>query len=154
MRVAEFDRYIGLIGQMLPPPDHIFDVPQIASNPTYDDVRAASQRLIELEEIARWIPDKIRYVDYLGTALSFEYNLDEASDEQDRLYNDAMLAVGAVRESWEEYQVLVAQQIGHWQSAIAVMEHDIAWQEATGQQVRARPSIARTLDRCLSLAVA
>jgi len=147
MNVAEFERYLGLVGQLLPPPDHTFDVPDVPDVPTSDDVRAASARLIELEEVARWVPDKIRYVDYLGQALSLAFNNAEATDEQHQRYWDAIFAIEAVRESWVEHQALVAQQIGHWQSAIAVMEHDIAWQQAVGQEVRSRPSIARTLAR-------
>jgi hypothetical protein len=154
MNVAEFERYIGLVALLLPAPDHTFDTPSVPDVPTEGDVRAATARLIELETIASGLPDRLRWIDHINQSLSFVYNANEADDWQDQRFWDATLAITAVRESYVEFQTLLAQQIGHWQAAVAVMEHDLAWQQATGASVRSRPSAARTVERCLSFAVA
>lgn len=152
MNDAEFERYLGMVAQLLPAPDHTFDAPSVPAVPTQEDVRAAVARLIELEQIAVTLPDRIRYIEYLNHSLSLVYNSSEATREQDTRYWDATFALNAVRESYGDFQQLLAQQIGHWQAAVAVMEHDIAWQQATGMTVRNRPSAARTMARCLAFA--
>lgn len=154
MNVAEFERYLGMVAQLLPAPDHTFDAPQIPAVPSEADVRVAVQRLIELEQIAAELPDRLRYIDNIGQSLAYTYNAEQADDLQDQRYWDATFALSAVRESYVEFQQLITQQIGHWQAAVAVMEHDIAWQQATGAQTRSRPSIAATMARTIALAAA
>lgn len=152
MNVAEFDRYLGLIALLLPAPDHTFDAPQVPDVPTDADVRAATERLIELEQIAAELPDRIRYIEYLINSLSYVYNVADSDLDQHARFSDAVLAAQEVRESYVEFQQLLAQQIGHWQAAVAVMEHDIAWQHATGVTTRAKPKPAAVLARVARVA--
>lgn len=154
MNVAEFERYLGLVAQLLPSPPHDFDVPQVPDVPTANDVRVAIERLIKLESIAAELPDRLRYIDHINQSLSYVYNANEANDEQDQRFWDATFALTEVRESYVQFQQLLAQQISHWQSAVAVMEHDIAWQQSTGMTTRAKPKPSASLDRALAFAMA
>lgn len=153
MNVAEFERYLALVAQLLPSPPHDFDVPQVPDVPTANDVRVATDRLIQLESIAAELPDRLRYIDHINQSLSYVYNANEADDGQDQRFWDATGALTEVRESYVQFQSLLAQQIGHWQAAIAVMEHDIAWQQATGLTTRAKPKPSAALDRAIVYAV-
>lgn len=152
MNIANVERYLAMVAQLLPPPDHTFDAPSVPAVPTEADVRAATARLIDLEQIAAELPDRMRHIDYIAQALSFEYVNDEADEDLHRRVWDALLAADAVKEAHIVYQQLLHQQIGHWQAALAVMEHDLAWQQSIGTQTRNRPSPAHTLYRVSQVA--
>jgi hypothetical protein len=154
MNVAEFERYLDLVAKLLPAPPHTFDVPVVPDKPTDADVRAATERLIELEGIAAELPDRMRWIDHINQSLSYVYNANEADEWQDQRFWDATMAMTEVRESYVQFQTLLAQQISHWQSAVAVMEHDIAWQQATGTTTRAKPKPSAALDRARYFAMA
>ena len=51
----------------------------------------------------------------------------------------------AAQQRHEEQEAEAAEVQQQMQAAVAVMEHDIAWQRATGAEVRARPSPALAL---------
>ena len=134
-----------------PAPDsgHVFDVPQVPDAPTQDDVRHAIERLIQLEAIAADIPDTVLDLSRLKSMMSHTFSYDEATAAQADAYLETVRYADELIAEWLSFQALVAQQIGHWQSAVAVMEHDLAWQEyeaASGlRHRRLRPSPAAAL---------
>lgn len=134
-----------------PAPDqsHIFDVPQVPDVPTEDDVRRATERLIELEGEASTIPQTLLDISGWKSLLSHQFVAAEATFEQQDAYFEAFTAADTLLAAWLEFQQLLAQQVGHWQAAVAVMEHDLEWQryEAAGavRSRRARPLPAAAL---------
>jgi len=133
----------------LPPSSHLFDVPSVPEVPTEDDVRRATERLIELEAVSASIPDLLRAIDDLSASLAFNFPQQDDVLAAFEVMTAAWERVRSARDAWMDFQQLIAQQIGHWQSAVAVMEHDIAWQEyetASGmRQARRRPSPSAAL---------
>lgn len=131
----------------LPPVGHMWDVPQVPSDPTADDVRAAVERLIALEEIAAEVPARLRALDELTSAFSLRVTVTSSYDsiETSRRYEGWLDVARTARDAWLEFLGLINQQIAHWQAAVAVMEHDIAWQGSAAGAYRARPLPARAL---------
>lgn len=131
----------------LPPAGHMWDVPQVPSEPSADDVRDAVERLIALEEIAADIPRRLRDLDELTSAFSLRVTVTPSYDslEMSRRYEGWLDVARTARDAWLEFLGLINQQIAHWQSAVAVMEHDIAWQQQAAGTYRSRPLPARAL---------
>lgn len=139
----DWDIVEHVLGQILafeePDPSHVFDVPAVPGAPADEDVRRATERLIALESLSADIPDKLRALDDLTSTLTLRFNLNEAEMEQYEAVEAGWSVARSLRDAWLDFQQLVMQQIGHWQAAVAVMEHDIAWQQQTATAIRSAP---------------
>lgn len=150
----DWDIVEQILGQILafeePDAAHVFDVPAVPDEPSEEDVRRATERLIALESVAATIPDKLRALDDLTSTLTLRFNMSAAEMEQYEAVEAGWSMARSLRDAWLDYQQLVMQQIGHWQAAVAVMEHDIAWQQTalalrSASFRRPRPAAALTV---------
>lgn len=128
---AAYDRLVAF-GE--PPDIATLTIPAARVGLATDEVvRGLSDALIAGEQQLASLPETIRGIQSTLVDMAELYLKPDFMAER-RAYSQSRDAGQGLLDRWLAYQMLLADAVGYWRSALAVAEHNLEWQAYTNAQ--------------------